>query len=83
MAISPEISELQADIEDLQSRLVHQDDILEELSKVVARQADSIDILKQQISLVIEKLQQQKSESGSLDLASGSPDPAKEKPPHY
>ena len=62
-------------IEDLQSRLVFQEDAIDHLNKTVAEQASQIDILQQQIKYLhdqIKQVSEQQSESSSVEI-----------PPHY
>ena len=62
-------------IEDLQSRLVFQEDAIDHLNRTVAGQADQIDILQQQIKYLHNQLKQvSEQQSGSADV---------EIPPHY
>jgi len=62
-------------IEDLQSRLVFQEDAIEHLNKTVAEQASQIDILRQQLSYLhdqIKQISEQQPETGTMEI-----------PPHY
>ncbi|NNJ91213.1 MAG: SlyX family protein [Gammaproteobacteria bacterium] len=62
-------------IEDLQSRLVFQEDAIDHLNKTVAEQASQIDILQQQVKYLhgqIKQISEQQSETGTAEI-----------PPHY
>jgi len=69
---------LQEDIDDLQSRLAFQEDMIEQLNLTVAQQAGEIDLLKQQLKVIYRQLQEQEEklqQSGGLQQF--------EVPPHY
>jgi len=62
-------------IEDLQSRLVFQEDAIDHLNKTVAEQAGQIDILQQQLRYLhdqIKQISEQQPETGTTEI-----------PPHY
>ena len=62
-------------IQDLQSRLVFQEDAIDHLNKTVAEQAARIDILQQQIKYLhdqIKQMSEQQSETANVEI-----------PPHY
>ena len=62
-------------IEDLQSRLVFQEDAIEHLNKTVAQQSSQIDILQQQLRYLhdqIKQLSEQQSQNPGVEI-----------PPHY
>ena len=71
---SGSLQELQAQIEDLQSRMAYQEELLHSLNSVVATQDKSIMQLNQQL-----QLQQNKLDNVSFSLESSGI----EKPPHY
>jgi len=73
-ATSGSLQELQAQIEDLQSRMAYQEELLHSLNSVVATQDKSIMQLNQQL-----QLQQNKLDNVSFSLESSGI----EKPPHY
>lgn len=64
------------DIVDLQIRLAHQEDHIQELDKIIYRQQQSIDVLTQKITL-LEKQLRSVTESNILNPAEDKP------PPHY
>ncbi len=61
---------------DLESKLAHQEILLEELHQVIYRQQQSIDGLETKLTILIQRLRD--SSSGSADIGPGN-----EKPPHY
>ncbi len=62
-------------IEDLQSRLVFQEDAIDHLNKTIARQDQAIELLRQQIQYLYGQLKQ---------LSEQRPEaPQNEVPPHY
>ena len=64
-------------VDELESRMAFQDDLLEGLNDVVVRQARELEQLRQQIA-------QLKSQLSALDTSSGdAPAPEDEIPPHY
>lgn len=65
----------QKTIEDLQSRLVFQEDAIEHLNKTIAQQGQAIELLQQQLQYLygqVKQLSEQRSESQQNEL-----------PPHY
>lgn len=65
----------QKTIEDLQSRLVFQEDAIEQLNRTVARQDQTIDLLRQQVQYLygqLKQLSEQRPESAQNEI-----------PPHY
>ena len=71
------LAALVSQIEDLQSRLLFQDDALSQLDEVVIAQAGQLARLQHQVAELAEKLQQLRDERGA------SSPPVDEKPPHY
>ncbi|MFM1897065.1 MAG: SlyX [Pseudomonadota bacterium] len=69
--------ELRAQIEDLQARVVFQDDALLQLDEVVIGQAARLDSLQRQVAELLEKLDRLRDERNL------EPRPGDEKPPHY
>ena len=61
---------------DLESRLAHQDHMLNQLNDVVTEQQAKIMRLEELCSALIERLR-------SIDDASADAQPADERPPHY
>ena len=62
-------------IEDLQSRMVFQEDAIEHLNKTIARQEQAIELLRQQVEYLYGQLKQ---------LSEQRPEaPQNEIPPHY
>lgn len=62
-------------IEDLQSRLVFQEDAIDHLNKTIAEQASQIDILQQQVKYLHDQIKQiSEQQSATTDV---------EIPPHY
>ena len=61
---------------DLESKLAHQEHLLEELNQVIYQQQKAIDTMELKLNLLIQRLK---------DVAGGAGDigPANEKPPHY
>ncbi|WP_020209364.1 SlyX family protein [Gilvimarinus chinensis] len=66
------------EIEDLQSRLAFQEDTLNELSEIVARQDRQIDALTEALTRLVKKL-----DDMAYEAEQGSTAPATEVPPHY
>lgn len=61
---------------DLESKLAHQDLLLEELHQVIYEQQKTIDRMEEKITVLVKRLK----DSATADLEIGS---ANEKPPHY
>ena len=62
-------------IEDLQSRLVFQEDAIDHLNKTIAQQDQAIELLRQQVQYLysqVKQLSEQRSESQQNEI-----------PPHY
>jgi len=77
-AANEEITQLREAVEDLQMRVVFQEDTLQALNDVVATQDQQITEMREQLRFLVEKY---KSVSYSLEQSqSGS---AEERPPHY
>lgn len=72
-----EINHLKDLIEDLQSRVLFQEDTLQQLDNVVIQQSRQIDLLQQQVKILKDRLEAVRS----------SPirpfDPDSDRPPHY
>lgn len=66
--------------EDVQSRLAFQEQTVTELSDVVARQAEQIDRLEQQLRVLAGKYRDLRD---TLEEGPGGASPADERPPHY
>ncbi len=66
------------EIEDLQSRLAFQEDTLNELSEIVARQDRQIDALTEALTRLVKKL-----DDMAYEAEQGGGAPATEVPPHY
>lgn len=78
------LEELKAQVEDLQSRAAHQDDNWEKLNRVVAEQADAIQLLKQQLLHTHKKLVNlSEALPKNGDTEHSAIDYNAEKPPHY
>ncbi len=71
---STEVKVLQQQIDDLQSRLAHQEDMLQSLNKIIVAQDKNIIGLNQQL-----QQQQNKLDDVSYSIESSGV----EKPPHY
>lgn len=71
---SAEVKVLQQQIDDLQSRLAHQEDMLQSLNKIIVAQDKNIIGLNQQL-----QQQQNKLDDVSYSIESSGV----EKPPHY
>lgn len=68
-------------IEDLQARLSFQEETLQQLNQVVARQTRQIDRLEQQLQLLAVKYRDLRD---AVEDGPGEPgSPADERPPHY
>jgi len=74
MSSPPNNTQLQQQIEDLQSRLAYQEDLLQSLNEIVAQQNGTIDHLQQQLQHYRSRL-----EAVSFSIESK----VIEKPPHY
>ncbi|TQV86337.1 SlyX family protein [Exilibacterium tricleocarpae] len=72
------VAQLRRQVEDLQGRLAFQEDTLQALNDVVARQDGEILALREQMATLAEKL---KDLTYALEL--GGADTAQERPPHY
>ncbi|WP_347331935.1 SlyX family protein [Marinimicrobium locisalis] len=70
----------QRDWEDIQSRLAFQEQAVSELSDVVARQAEQIDRLEQQLRALAGKYRDLRD---TLEEGPGGGNPVNERPPHY
>jgi SlyX protein len=66
--------ELSERIDTLESRLMYQDETIEQLNTTITAQWKQIDILTRQIAALSERLQQAEA---------NAPAPANERPPHY
>ncbi len=66
-----------SDIEDLQTRVLFQEDVIEHLNATVAQHAQEIDLLKKQLQFLYEQVkeQQEKMQQGAAAQV--------EIPPHY
>lgn len=67
---------MDARLNDLETRLAFQDDLLESLNRIVAEQQQQIDLLQREMRLLYDQL---KSLSATLPAAGGEEPP----PPHY
>ncbi len=74
MAASKEITVLQEQIDDLQSRVAYQEDLLQSLNDIIASQEVVMGRMQQQLQQNREKLE---DVTHSLEQTGG------EKPPHY
>ena len=74
MSFPPNNTQLQQQIEDLQSRLAYQEDLLQSLNDMVAEQNSTIDHLQQQLQHYRSRL-----EAVSFSIESKGI----ERPPHY
>ena len=68
--------DLQATIEDLQSRLVFQEDAIDHLNKTIAQQDQAIELLRQQVQYLYGQVKQ-------LSEQQRAESPQSEIPPHY
>jgi SlyX protein len=66
--------ELSERIDALESRLMYQDETIEQLNQTITAQWKQIDALSRQIAALSERLQQAET---------NAPAPANERPPHY
>ena len=66
--------ELAERIDALESRLMYQDETIEQLNQTITAQWKQIDALSRQIAALSERLQQAEA---------NAPAPANERPPHY
>jgi SlyX protein len=66
--------ELGARIDALESRLMYQDETIEQLNATVSAQWKQIDALTRQLAALTERLQ---------EAEANTPAPANERPPHY
>lgn len=60
----------------LETKISHQEHLLEELNQVIYRQQKQIDQLEKQVALLTQRLQEASEDSRLIG-------PANEKPPHY
>ncbi len=74
MADSKEVAALQEQIDDLQSRVAYQEDLLQSLNNIIASQEIVIGRMQQQLQQNREKID---DVAHNLELSGG------EKPPHY
>lgn len=82
--LAPEESLVQSPLSEsrlsnLESRLAFQDDLLDSLNSIVARQQQQIGVLQQQVRLLHEQLHLLAPADGEGAAVS----PAEERPPHY
>jgi SlyX protein len=66
--------ELSARIDAMESRLMYQDETIEQLNQTITAQWKQIDALTRQIAALRERLQ---------EAEANAPGPANERPPHY
>ncbi len=66
--------ELSERIEALESRLMYQDDTIEQLNQTITAQWKQIDALTRQVAALSERLQ---------EAEASAPGPTNERPPHY
>jgi SlyX protein len=78
LAVMPmsDITRLMARIEALEMRAAHQDKVIEDLNTVATEQWTQIDLLKRQIELLRDRVQELENSRN----AAGLPEPP---PPHY
>jgi len=77
-AVSEVITQLREAVDDLQMRVVFQEDTLQSLNEVIATQDQQMTEMREQLRFLVDKY---KSVSYSLELSqTGSVD---ERPPHY
>lgn len=67
---------MESRLNDLETRLAFQDDLLESLNRIVAQQQQQIDLLQRETRLLYDQI---KSLSATVPVASGEEPP----PPHY
>lgn len=72
------MSDLQARIIELETRLAFQEDTLNELNAVIARQDHEVILLRQQVALIAKRL-----DDYSYSQEQGSTQASHERPPHY
>lgn len=72
------IKSLQADIEELQMRVVFQEDTVQSLNDIIARQDRQLSDLIDQVNFLAEKYKGGSSDAGFSDVSSED-----ERPPHY
>lgn len=75
-ALVQQVESLQAMIEDLQMKVLFQDDTLEALNTVVSTQDQAITELKVQVKYLAEKYRESSTDAGPAPAAN-------ERPPHY
>jgi SlyX protein len=61
---------------DLETRIAHQDLLLEELNQVVYKQQLQIDALETQMGVLVKRIQEEAASAREIG-------PANDKPPHY
>lgn len=62
---------------DLEIKIAHQDQVIEELHQVIYNQQKQIDLIENKVTVLIKKLQEQ-MENGTPEIGPGD-----QKPPHY
>ncbi len=67
---------MESRLNDLETRLAFQDDLLESLNRIVAEQQQQIDLLQRETRLLYDQI---KSLSAAVPVATGEDAP----PPHY
>lgn len=67
---------MDARLDDLETKVAFQDDLVEELNRIVAAQQQQIDLLQQQVQLLYDQLRS----LAPSHLAAGTEE---ERPPHY
>lgn len=72
------MSDLEEQLIDVQTRVAYQEDTLAQLNEVITRQDAEIMQLKQQLRLVVQRL-----DEITRDPAQGGADMPDERPPHY
>lgn len=67
---------MEARLNELESRVAFQDDLVEELNRIVAAQQQQIDLLQQQLQLLYDHIR-------TLSPTGMEPSTEEERPPHY